>query len=924
MRRRATAHSVLVMGTVSGTARRTSRLPLVGRREETARVRDLLEPRHGGGALVLVGEPGIGKSALLRAAVAAAEAQGRLVLAAAGVQSESCLPFGTLQQLLYPVLRREIALPREQRAVLEEALGFTAGAAPDVHRTALATLDLLSELAADAPILVVVEDAHWADPATATVLAFVARRLAAEPVVLLTAMRPSPGSPLNGLPALTVEPLSTEDAARLLDASGLHDERCRDRVLREAAGNPLALRELPLSLIYGDRDPAGPPVPLTARLESAFTQRLAGLPADAHTALLVAAAHDSTDLHEVLTAVRELCGGGTDSSVYAPVVERGVLTLEGDRLRFGHPLVRSAVYQSSTRWQRSDAHRALAGALTAEPDRRAWHLASAALGPDAEAADAVAAVAEHAHDRGAAPVVAYALERAARLTPRGTLQGRRLLRAAEVVLELGDAGRAARLLDEAAPLLTGPLDLARVALAEEGVRPPAAGDRVRIRRLAALAVTAAEADDVDLALRLLTAAAIRVWSADCGPAAREIVVRAAGDLPVDSADLRVLAVLGLADPQRHESAIEDGLRALAARAPAGTGLGLLTSPYLVSANRDLEALQAAELDRLRGQGLLSMVPQLSAAYGWTVLCLARWSTATVVADEGVRVGEELGQPVWTASNMITQAMLAAVAGDHEASTVLTDRAEGVLLPIGVGASLCGIQLVRTVNALAAGRSEEAFADAVRLYDPADPAYHRVQSGWVLADLAVAALYCGRRDEAREILDRYETGAEPTSPWTRMAIEFARPLLAADDEAEALFTAALTGRVAAWPAYRARLLLEYGSWLRRQRRVAESRHPLRVAREACDALGMTPWSERARTELRAAGEGTAAPTAAPAWTQLSPQELQIAQLAATGMSNREIGLKLFLSHRTVGSHLYRIFPKLDISSRAQLRDLIDGP
>jgi len=404
----------------------------------------------------------------------------------------------------------------------------------------------------------------------------------------------------------------------------------------------------------------------------------------------------------------------------------------------------------------------------------------------------------------------------------------RLLGAAEVVLELGDAARAARLLAEADPLLTGVVDRCRVALVEEGVRPPVAGDRPRVHALTALALTAGGAGDGDLAVRLLTAAAIRVWSCDCGPGARETVVRALHDLPLDPADPRALAVLGLADPQRHETAIEDGLHALVARPDTGSALGLLTSPYLVSASRDLSARQAAELDRLRGRGLLRVMPQLAASYGWTELCLARWGSATVVADEGVRLGEELGQPMWAASNMITQAMLAAVAGDDEGSATLADRAEAVLLPLGVNAALCGIQLVRTVNAIAAGRPEEAFADALRLYDPADPAHHRVQSGWVLADLSVAALYCGRVGEAREIVARYESGGEPTSPWTAMAVEFARPLLAADEDAEALFTAALAGPVARWPAYRARLLLEYGGWLRRHQRVADSRHPLRAA------------------------------------------------------------------------------------------------
>jgi DNA-binding CsgD family transcriptional regulator len=400
-------------------------------------------------------------------------------------------------------------------------------------------------------------------------------------------------------------------------------------------------------------------------------------------------------------------------------------------------------------------------------------------------------------------------------------------------------------------------------------------------------------------------------------------VRAVLDLPLARSDHRLLAVLGLADPQDHGPMIEDGLRRLVRRPAAESALGFVTSPYLVSADRNLAALQAAELDRLRRDGLLRMIPLLSATYGWTELCLARWSNATVAADEGLRVAEELGQPIWAAGNMIAQAMLATVGGDHDTAAGLADRAEGILLPLGVGASLCGIQLTRTVGALAAGRYEEAYATGKRVFDVTDAAHHRVQAGWLLGDLATAALYCGSRDEARDILARYDRpGGAPSSPWTMMAIEFARPLLADDDAAEDLFTAALRGPVAGWPAYRARLLLEYGTWMRRQRRVAESRHPLRAAREACDALGLRPWSERARAELRASGEGSG-PGPTPMWTRLSAQELQIAKLASAGLSNREIALKLFLSHRTVGSHLYRIFPKLGITARSQLRDLFDG-
>jgi DNA-binding CsgD family transcriptional regulator len=277
--------------------------------------------------------------------------------------------------------------------------------------------------------------------------------------------------------------------------------------------------------------------------------------------------------------------------------------------------------------------------------------------------------------------------------------------------------------------------------------------------------------------------------------------------------------------------------------------------------------------------------------------------------------------MWQAAAMTGQAMIAGLRGEDEDARQLALQAEIVALPARMGAVLCAIQFARGVTAMGAGRYDEGFDHLRQVFDRADPSYQPVQSSWALGDLAEAAVRTGRVDEARQIRKAFRPGdGDSVAPWTRVALLYAEPLLATAEDAGPVFGSALQADLARWPYYRARLLLEYGSWLRRRRRVAEARPPLRTARQICEAHGLRPWAERARQELRATGEPSQLPQAEH-WASLSPQELQIAQLAAEGLSNRDIGQRLYLSHRTVGSHLYRIFPKLGISSRTQLRSIL---
>ncbi|HVT70565.1 MAG TPA: AAA family ATPase, partial [Trebonia sp.] len=405
---------------------------LIGRAAETGRLHDLISGVGKAGAtLILRGEPGIGKTALLADATAFARASGMRVLRTTGVESETHLPYAGLHQLLRPVRDSFGVLPPSQRDALRAALGITEGTVPEGYLAALAVLNLLAEVAEADPVLVVAEDAHWLDPSTADVLAFLGRRLESEPILLLASLRD--GSPARldeaRLPAMTVPPLSAQSAEQLLDrtAAGL-PAAVRRRLLSEAAGNPLALIELPAA-VRGTGGPAryddagGPGVlahpwlPLTARLESAFTRRFAVLPAATQAALEAAALNDSADLAETLAAASLLTGTAVTTGDLLPAVDARLIEPGEHRLTFHHPLVRSAIHQGTDPGRRRAVHRALAGVLTEHPDRRTWHLAAASDRPDEGVAAALEAVAVRAQRRGSGAAVVTALEQAARLSP---------------------------------------------------------------------------------------------------------------------------------------------------------------------------------------------------------------------------------------------------------------------------------------------------------------------------------------------------------------------------------------------------------------------------------------------------------------------------------------------------------------------------
>ena len=442
--------------------------------------------------------------------------------------------------------------------------------------------------------------------------------------------------------------------------------------------------------------------------------------------------------------------------------------------------------------------------------------------------------------------------------------------------------------------------------------------------LAAIADRAGVDGDNDLALKFLYGAGLRCWWAEPGQVAREHVVAAAERLKVDEQDPRLLVILAFAAPIGRGSAVIDRLSRLEPDMGGDPGATRLVGNAAMAVEAfDMAARSlAASAAALRAQGRLGLLARALALQAWSAAHLADLGVAIPAAEEGRLLAQETNQPLITATAQAVQALLAALRGDQEATAALAAQAEQVAVPIGASAVLAAAQLARGLAALGGGRPADALGHLRRLHDPCDPAYHAAIRCFTVADLADAARRSGDPDSIRELVEEMETAAGLTpSPLLHAGLRYARALLADDADAGALFETALRSDLSTWPFLRARIGLSDGEWLHQQRHDTASRVPLRAARETFDALGIIPWSERARQQLRATGE-TSRPRTPEARDQLTPQELQIAQMAAEGMSNREIAQMIYLSHRTVSSHLYRAFPKLGITSRTELRRVLE--
>ena len=878
------------------------------------------------------GEPGIGKTALLDQAALRADEHGLSVLSTAGVPSEAQMAFAGLHRLLRPHLSRIGELPRPQRTALSLAFGLDAGArddgeppaAPDIFLTALATLDLLAEAAASSPILVIVEDAQWLDAATADVLAFVARRIEDEPIVLLFAAREGSAGRLEEarLPELAVRRLDDADAERLLDqhAPALTPET-RTRLLDTAAGNPLALVELPYSSESSSVDGSLglTPIPVTERLERAFSERLLPLPEMTRRLLLVGALDEGGGLNEQLHAATEMVGRSVTNDALAPAERAGLVAIHDAGVRFRHPLVRAAVASAEPTSVRQAAHRALATAHADDVDRSVWHLAASLSGPDDDVATELEEAAERATQRGAAAIAAAALERAAQLSTTPSRRGTLLVRAAEMEFELGRFERAVRLTGQARLLELELDDRARLTFLLESVDEVSWSGADRVAAFAEIANEMTRTNEPARALKALQAAGLRCWWGNPSQETRDLVVAAADRVPVAEDDPRLLAVLSFADPVERGAVVINRLSRLAPDANGDPeAMHLIGTAATAVLAFDLSAtfLESA-VDGLRAQGRLGLLAQALVSQSWAALHLAMPSLAASAAEEAARLAPETGQQRWGLAATVALATIAGERGDLEAADALAKEAEAVLLPMGAQPMLALVQFARGRGSVAHQRYDDGYEQLRRVLEPSDVAYHPFVGGWALADLIEAAVQVGKREEAQRYLAHLEVlTAKMSASYLHASLAYARAIAADPDHAETLYQAALSSDLRSWPCFRGRLLLSYGRWLRRQRRVAESRAPIRTARESFDALGFHGLSETARRELRASGE-TSAQRTPDARDRLTSQELQIAEMAATGLSNREIGQKLYLSHRTVESHLYRIFPKLGITSRSQL-------
>jgi DNA-binding CsgD family transcriptional regulator len=895
---------------------------LIGRAAELAAMSahvDAIQTQ--GSVLVAVGDTGIGKSSLLRAAAQHAWTEGCLVLEVTGVESEAKLPFAGLHQLLRPILSDLDAVPAAQQRALRSAFGLEDGPAPDLFLTALAALSLVSEVAVTRPVVILADDLQWVDETTREVLAFLARRIRSDPIVILAAQRTGYPEPFaaSAFEVLRVPGLDDSDARELLrHSAGDLSAADQEAVLAQAVGNPLALVELSAAARSG-ADSGQTFIPLTARLERAFAARIDEQPRLTRDALLVAAVDPGGETSEVLAATRVLSGAAVTLDVFEPAAATGMIDFDQVHVRFRHPLMRSGTLQSEPSRRQQAAHSALAAVLEHNPYRRTWHRAQSIVGPDDQIADELERSHVESIRRGAVSAAISALERSAQLTTDHPTRGRRLLLAAQHAFGLGRADIVDRLITAASVMPLSELDQARMEWLREIFNDGVPGDAGRVLELCSIAKASADAGDTDLALNLLLGAALRCWWSNTGAEARARVASVTLNLPGWHDDPRYVAALAVAEPLRQGRTVLDILSRISVETvDDAEALRLYGQAAHAVGNqpRAIDFLDRSE-KRLRDQGRLGLLSHVLGVQGVVRLDLGDWAGGDSAIEEGRRLAADTGQPIWSIGPLVNEARSAGLHGDSRRGLELAAESERAPTLRPLSLFLTCAQLARGFSLITAGRPAEAFDALRRVFDPADPAHHVREQLCGVMFLAEAGVHADRREDARRIIEDMEALAAITpSPLLAVQLLYARAVLADDGEAEGRYREGLAADLTRWPWVRARIQLAYGEWLRRQRRVAESREPLRQALTVFEEIGARTWAEQAQTELRAAGDRQTTPRSA-SLKLLSPQELQIARMAAQGLSNREIGHQLFLSPRTIGSHLYRIFPKLDISSRNQL-------
>jgi DNA-binding CsgD family transcriptional regulator len=874
---------------------------------------------------VVRGEAGCGKSALLD--YVAARSDGCRLDRAVGVESEMELPFATLHQLSMPVLDRVERLPAPQSEALQTAFGLSAGRQPDPFLVGLAVLTLLSDVAETQPLVCLVDDAHWLDHASALALAFVGRRLEAESILLVFAERDENAlDELAGLPELRVGGLSPADARELLASSSLGplDERVLDRIVAESRGNPLALLELPrgvssASLAGGFALPDS--LPLASRIEASFRRRVGRLPEETQRLLLVGAAEP---LGDPVLLWRAAEGLGIPAEAAGPAEEADLIEV-GSRVTFHHPLLRSAIYRAASPEEKRRVHGELAAATNpaVDPDRRAWHRAHAALAPDEEVAAELQLSASRAQARGGLAASAAFLQRAAELTIEPAPRAERALAAAEASLQAGAFEAALGMLAAAQAGTLDELQRARINLL-----------RARIASASSFGAAAAQLLDAarqlePLDLDLARATYLEAWG----------TALAAGEL-ADAGTLRdVSLAIRSAPPPPHEphasDLLLDGLAQLIAEglAPAAPRLREAVTAFredervlqwgamaatAAAALWDMESFHAVitrQLELARNAGALALLATALQGAGIVLTWTGDFSGAASVVAEADAVTGATGVHIAPYGGML----LAAYQGrEDEASSPLKTTIDDATAS-GEG---LGVQYARWATAVLCnglGHYGEALAAARQASDAAPELF---VSHWALAELVEAGARTGNASLAAEAAERLVDATSPSAAdWGLGIAARSRALASEGDAAEPLYVEAVTrlGRTPLRPEL-ARAHLLYGEWLRREGRRVHAREQLHGAYEMFSEFGASAFVERARRELAATG-AKVRKRGDETRGQLTPQERQIARLAADGHTNPEIGAQLFLSPRTVEWHLRKVFAKLDISSRRQLREAL---
>jgi DNA-binding CsgD family transcriptional regulator len=900
---------------------------LTDRRDECARLVELIDGARAGtsGALLVRGAAGIGKTALLDYLLA--HAAGCRVVRAWSVESEMELAFSGLHQLCAPLLDHLDRLPDPQRDALATAFGLRSGNPADKFLVGLAVLSLMSEVAEAQPLLCLIDDAQWLDRVSAQVLGFVARRLAAESVVLVFAARDGEATPeLLGLPELTVPPLGDKDARTILDSAipGRLDDLVRDRIVAEARGNPLALLELPKA--WSPRAIAGgfglpDTVSVPARVEESFRRRLVTLPDPSRQLLLLAAAEPVGDPALVRTAAQRL---GIDDDAAGPATTAGLFDPHTD-LGFRHPLVRAVVYREANVSQRRRVHAALADATdaTLDPDRQAWHRAAATSGPDDEVASALEQSAGRAQARGGIAAAAAFLQRAAALTRDPERRTQRTLAAAQANFQAGAFDDAMTLLDR---VEAGHVDMVQRALANllRAHVAFASGFGKDAPPMLANAARQMEGLDTEQARQTYLIAWVAAVFAGrhAGPDELLAICRTILDLPQRPGDPGALDLLleGLARLMTDGRAAAAPTLQRASKALIDISVeDVLRWGWAATAATDATwdpegtmTIAEAQSRLFRQVGALGQLPISLAALGNVAIWTGDFAGAASIAAEAESVAAAIGSHF---PHTITLRLLALQGNERDAAALiaatLADAERGGR---GMAATNADWAATALYNGLA--RYDEAMAAADRA---TSATFEPFVSMWALPELVEAAARAGHPDRAQEALERLTETTRPCSTDSALGIEArSRAIVnkgapAEDDYQEALLH---LSRTPLRPEL-ARANLLYGEWLRREGRRVDAREQLRSAYELFLAIGMDAFADRARRELIATGEHVRK-RGVEHRDALTPQEEQIARLARDGHSNQEISAQLFLSPRTVEWHLRKVFAKLGITSRRELR------